>query len=62
MVKTLWVKAIELMGPEVSQAYFERCAALGIKPHPVELVGSYTGFTVEIGAEGLATVKHQFDF
>lgn len=61
MVKTLWVQAIELVGSEAAEVYFLLCAERGIKPSPVELVGSYTGFTVEIDADGVATIKHRFD-
>ncbi|EKU98104.1 hypothetical protein Lepto7375DRAFT_7365 [Leptolyngbya sp. PCC 7375] len=61
MVKTLWVQAIQLVGSDVAKAYFELCAQRGVKPDPVELVGSYTGFAVEVDANGVATVKHQFD-
>ena len=61
MVKTLWVQAIELVGPDVSAVYFQLCKERGIKPHPTELVGSYVGFTVEVDADGVATIKHRFD-
>lgn len=50
------------LAQDIVRVYHELCAGLGVEPDPTDMIGAYRGFTVEVDVNGLATVKHHFEF
>lgn len=67
---TAWAIAAESLrgryGSELTEdivrVYHELCAQEGVEPDPTDLIGAYRGFTVEVDADGVATIQHRFEF